>query len=321
MNKKAKLKAKLKSVEKSARALYPRLKSCDICPRECKVNRQKGEKGFCGVGKGIPVYTAFLHSGEEPPISGTKGSGTIFFSGCNLQCVYCQNYKFSHLTERKTLRGKVLNEKQLAFLMGKLQEKGAHNINLVTPTHLLPQILQSLAIALKRGLEIPIVYNTSGYEKKSIIEQLEGVIDIFLADMRYFTQALASRYSNAADYPQRNQESLLAMQDCIKATWERNLLTNGLIVRHLVLPGYLQETKATLSWIKQHLDESYLSLMFQYRPYFFAQKFPEINRRVTFEEYKEIIKFLSDQGIEGWIQEFDPPDHLAGVNFFPRLEI
>jgi putative pyruvate formate lyase activating enzyme len=282
--------------------LEQRLENCDLCPRECGVNRLKNEKGYCGGGRDPRVYTAFLHQGEEPPISSERGSGTIFFSGCSLRCVYCQNYKFSHFS-----KGKVLNENDLAKLALKLQNQGAHNINLVTPTHFLPQILKSLELASSLGLKIPIVYNTSGYEKEEIISLLEGHVDIYLADFKYIRPETAAKYSQAPDYP----------KVCTGSIKEMCRQKKELIIRHLVLPGYIDESKEILTWIKEQAPEAKLSLMFQYQPYFKAKEFPEINRRVSVSEYRQIKDFLGSLDLGGWQQELNCQEDLAGKYFQP----
>ena len=283
------------------------LKSCDICPRNCQVNRLNDERGFCRAGKDIYYYSAFLHQGEEPAISGTCGSGTIFFSGCNLQCLYCQNHKFS-----TSLTGKRVSPQELASIMLSLQSQKAHNINLVTPTHFLPQILESLEIA---SLDIPIVYNTSGYEKKSIIEELAGIVDVYLSDFKYIDKAGAQKYSHAPDYPKACQESLLIMHGQVKPLWEENLLKKGLIVRHLVMPGRVEESKKTLNWLNENLPDALASVMFQYQPYYKANNFPEINRAINKNEYNQIKSFSEEIGLKGWVQALAPREELAGVHF------
>lgn len=304
-------KGKITLIEERIASLYQRLKKCDICPRNCQVDRLKGEKGYCGGGKDLLIYTAFLHQGEEPGISGGKGSGTIFLSGCNLKCLYCQNYRFSHLKQ-----GKTIEEKDLAKIMLNLQKKGAVNINLVTPTHFLPQILRSLLIAYKKGLKLPLVYNTSGYEKKEVISQLEGIVDVYLTDFRYLSPALAKKYSQAWDYPQVCQESLVEMcRQIPKTLWKKDILQKGVIIRQLVLPGHIQESKQILSWIKENIPLAYVSVMSQYRPYFKAFEHPPLNRPLNQTEYSQIKAFIEELGLEGWVQDFQPEYSLAGAYF------
>jgi len=313
-NLKISINAKIKSLENINNLFHKRLQNCDLCPRNCKINRLKGKIGYCGVGKEMLIYTAFLHHGEEPPISAKRGSGAIFFSGCNLKCVYCQNYKFSHL-----LQGRIFKEEELAKLMCDLQEKGAHNINLVTPTHVLPQIINALLLAFKKGLNIPLVYNTSGYEKKEIIEQLSEIIDIYLTDIKYISSRLAGEYSSALNYPLFARESTLVMYDQKKTPFFHiGQLKQGLIIRHLVLPGHNTETKAVASWVKKNTPQALLSIMFKYQPYHKAAVFPEINRRLDYHEYQEIKSFVEKIGLKGWIQHWPcQEEELAGVNFNP----
>ena len=230
-------------LKKIADALYLSLESCQICPRRCRVNRLAEKKGFCKTAFLPKVFSFQAHHGEEPPISGTLGSGTIFFSYCNLGCVYCQNYEFSQLGQ-----GRDYTFSQLAQLMLTLQSQGCHNINLVTPTHVLPQILKSLELAIEGGLKIPLVYNTSGYELAEVIKSLAGIVDIYLADSRYGDNLVAKKLSKAADYVQHNQESLVEMQRQVGVAKfnAAGLIKSGLIIRHLVLPG----GKAGSTWKK-----------------------------------------------------------------------
>ena len=316
MNQKARL------CKSAAKSLKKRLSNCDICPRNCALNRLEGKKGYCGAAKDMIVYSAFRHRGEEPGISGQKGSGTIFFSGCNLKCVYCQNYKFSH-----TVTGKKTSEADLAKIMLNLQKEGAHNINLVTPTHFLPQIVDTLAIALSNGLNIPIVYNTSGYEKKEIIRQLAGIVDIYLTDLKYMESSPAKQYSNAPEYPVFASRSLQEMNRQVSpltpkgvaSPLSKKLLKKGVIIRHLVLPNYIPESKNLLSWIKENTPEALVSVMFQYQPYFKAYLYPQINRPIKYSEYQEIEKFAKEIKIEGWIQDYTPQEDMAGPYFEPNI--
>jgi putative pyruvate formate lyase activating enzyme len=302
-------------IEEKLPSLYRQLQICHLCPRRCEVNRPAGETGYCGAGKEMVVYTAFLHHGEEPGISGERGSGTIFFSGCNLKCVYCQNYRFSH-----TLEGTNVSSDDLARIMLRLQEKGAENINLVTPTHFLPWIMDGLGRAFRQGLALPIVYNTSGYETATTVKLLEDAVDIYLADMRYVTPSLAERYSQAPDYPAVNQAALRKMYIQKSNVWEGPLLKQGLVIRHLVLPGCVEESIKALTWVGENTPEAVMSVMFQYQPYSKAHLYPEIDRRVSEDEYERVTDFLDELDLEGWVQDLSTEEELAGVHFRPSLE-
>ncbi|MFH1771224.1 MAG: radical SAM protein [Candidatus Omnitrophota bacterium] len=309
---------KIKLIESKLDYFNSLLTKCGLCPRECKVNRFN-QYGFCKQkSEEITVYTAFLHKGEEPVISGLNGSGTIFFSGCNLQCVFCQNYKFSH-----QISGTKLSVNELSHIMVKLQDRGAHNINLVTPTHILPQILKSLVIALKKGLLIPIVYNTSGYEKPKIIASLSGIIDIYLTDIKYFSPQTAAKYSYTFDYPKFNQESLKEMVNQSEPpSFEGQLIKRGVIVRHLIIPGLSSETIRILNWLCNNLSDKkfFVSVMSQFQPYFKSRLHPVLNNSLNKSEYAKIKKFLEESSLEGWIQDFIPSEHLAGKYFKPSLK-
>lgn len=299
-----------------ARALQAYLHpSCVLCPRNCQTNRLSGKKGFCGGGADLVLYTAFLHQGEEPGITAGAGSGALFFSGCNLKCCYCQNWQFSH-----THAGRLITSAECARIMLNLQKQKAANINLVTPTHYAPLIMESLAQARQQGLAIPIIYNTSGYEKTDILEHLAPCVDVYIADMRYWSSKSASEYSSAADYPAINQKAILAMYHQKKNYWNNDALKRGLIIRHLVLPGLLAETNSILRWIAKNTPQALVSVMFQYQPYYQASQHPEINRTITQDEHAEISKLVENLGIAGWIQDFTPQENLAGIHFKPLEE-
>lgn len=294
------------------------LSSCNLCPRRCGVNRLQDKKGFCRSGYHAKVYSYLPHFGEEPPISGINGSGTIFFAGCNMRCCYCQNYSFSQ--EDKTARE--TTPKELAKIMLELQHLGCHNINLVTPTHVMPQILMALSCAIEQGLSIPLVYNTSGYELPEIIEVLDGIVDIYLPDMRYGDEECAIKYSQAPKYPQYNQAAVKAMR---KQTpyieFDKNgILKKGLIIRHLVLPNNLSGTEKIMRFIKEEISpDTYISLMSQYHPYYHASRFPELNRRLYYEEYQTAQEIMHKYGLyNGWVQEDGGLERFAGVNIKPR---
>lgn len=304
---------KIKKIDEALKQLAGHSENCRLCPRECTVNRAAGQKGICGTGADLVIYTAFLHKGEEPPLSGGQGSGAVFFSGCGLRCFYCQNHHFSH-----EIRGDEFSCQRLAELMLSLQKKKAHNINLVTPTHYLGPILKGLRLALEQGLNLPLVYNSSGYEKDDILRLLEGIMDIYLPDFKYNAPGTAAIGSEAADYPKFIKPALREMYRQQKtAVWENGLLKKGMIVRHLVLPEGVEESKEILTWLHQEVPEALVSVMFQYRPYHIAEDQKRFNRPVSREEYDQITSFLADLDLNGWVQEFNPPEDMAGVHFKP----
>ena len=286
-------------------AAYNLLESCRVCPRECGVNRLKDDKlGFCRSGLKAVVSSASPHHGEEPPLSGTKGSGTIFFANCNLRCVYCQNYPISQLgtgTER--------TPGELACQMTWLQEQGCHNLNLVTPTHFMPQILKALGIARERGFDLPIVYNTSGYDSVESLRLLDGIVDIYLPDMRYSDEAVARRYSAAPQYPEVNRAAVREMYRQVGnlVVDETGRAKRGLIIRHLVLPGGLSGTESVMKFLAEEISKDvYISLMSQYFPAYKATQIRELSRRITAEEYGEARQIMEKYGLEnGWMQEFE----------------
>jgi len=289
------------------------LGSCAICPRKCRLNRLKNEKGFCKTGLLAPVYSFMAHHGEEPPISGTAGSGTIFFSNCNMSCVYCQNYEFSQKGQ-----GREVDFEQLALFMLELQKMGCHNINLVSPTHIMPQILKSLVIAVKKGLSLPLVYNTGGFELAEIIKSLAGIIDIYLADMRYADSETAIKYSSSPDYPEYNRQAVLEMhrQVGVPKLNGKGLIERGLIIRHLVLPNNISGTEKIMQFIAEEISvDTYISLMSQYLPYYRAGEFKDISRRLKEEEYAEAKEIMARYGLSnGWIQESLGMERFAGVH-------
>ena len=304
-------------LRKITAALFSSLQSCQICPRRCQVNRLDNKNGFCKTASLPKIFSFMAHHGEEPPISGVGGSGTIFFSHCNLGCVYCQNYEFSQLG-----KGRVYSFDELAQIMLKLQSQGCHNINLVTPTHVLPQILKSLELAIRGGLKIPLVYNTSGYELAEVIKSLAGIVDIYLADSRYGDSLVAKKLSQAADYVKYNQEALKEMhrQVGVAEISDSGLIKRGLIIRHLVLPNRTCQTEKVMKFIAGELSEdTYISLMSQYLPYHLASGYPKINRRLKKEEYQEAKEILERYHLlNGWIQESYGSERFAGVNIKPK---
>jgi len=286
------------------REAYRHLQACDLCPRRCGVNRIRGERGRCGGGLLPRVASANIHRGEEPPISGTRGSGTIFFSGCTLSCIFCQNFPISQLGH-----GEELSVKDLAARMLHLQRRGAHNINLVTPTHFLPQILAALFQAIPQGFDLPVVWNSSGYELPEILSLLEGVVSVYLPDMKYGDATAAIALSAAPAYPEVNRRAILEMfrQVGHLEVDREGVAVRGLVVRHLVLPEGKGGTREVLSWIRAHLGEgTHLSLMSQYFPAGRASNTPGMDRGVTPGEYDEALEALEACGLEhGWIQELE----------------
>ncbi|MFA6217034.1 MAG: radical SAM protein [Candidatus Omnitrophota bacterium] len=295
------------------------LEACSICPRKCGVNRLKGKTGACKTGFLPQIYNFLAHHGEEPPISGERGSGTIFFSRCTMSCVYCQNFEFS-----QEGKGKPVSYDELAKIMIDLQHRGTHNINLVTPTHVLPQILKALLLAIPQGLNIPLVYNTSGYERPEIIKMLAGIVDIYLPDMRYADTRNSKKYSNAPDYPKYNQAAVKEMQDQTGTARfdEHGIIKHGLIIRHLVLPGNISGTETIMKFIAQEISpQTYISLMSQYHPYYKAAEFKEISRRLRQEEYNKAQEIMQRHDLEnGWMQESFGLERFAGVNIKPAME-
>lgn len=278
------------------------LEKCELCPRNCIVNRLKGEIGFCGATDKLKIARAALHMWEEPCISGENGSGTIFFSFCNLKCVYCQNYNISTKNH-----GKEITINRLSEIMLELQEKGANNINLVTPTHYVPQIIEAIKIAKNNNLGIPIVYNTSGYEKKETIKLLNGYIDIYLTDLKYYSDEYSCKYSKAKNYFKYAKESLEEMYRQIGNPKfnENGIMNKGIIVRHLVLPNLVDDSKQILDYLfNTYHNNIYISIMNQYTPLEHVKKYNELNRMITNEEYEKVIQYAIKLGIENaFIQE------------------
>jgi len=277
--------------------------ACRICPRACGVDRTTGERGYCGAGGGPTVYSHMAHPGEEPPVSGVRGSGTIFFSYCTMSCVYCQNYRFSQAHE-----GRDRSVDELAGLMLSLAGRGCHNINLVSPTHFLLPILEALATAAERGLNIPVIWNTSGYESSETLSILDGVVDVYLADLRYSDAAAAARYSDAPDYVDVARRALVEMnrQVGVLETTEAGVATRGLIVRHLVLPDGRSGTRRALGFIAERLGrETHVSLMAQYYPAYRASEYPEIARGISRGEWDDARAALAEAGLtHGWVQAY-----------------
>ena len=269
---------------------------CMLCPRNCGVDRTTN-LGVCQVSNKVKIARAALHFWEEPCISGTKGSGAVFFSGCSLHCVFCQNEKISHGQV-----GKEVTVDKLADIYLDLQKQGANNINLVTGTHYIPEIVESVKIAKANGLEIPIIYNTSGYEKAESLKQLEGIVNTYLPDFKYMDSSLAAKYSHAADYPEVAKEAIAEMvRQCGTPVFdEKGFIKSGVIVRQLLLPGHVKDAKAIIKYLYEtYSDNIYISMMSQYTPMpQIAANYPELNRRVTKREYDSLINYAIDLGVE-----------------------
>ena len=277
------------------------LEKCEICPHNCKVNRAQGQIGRCRCNDKIKIALVSTHEYEEPCISGKNGSGTVFFSNCNLNCMYCQNYEISQLG-----KGREITIEELADIFLKQQEKGVNNINLVTPTMYAYHIIEAIKIARKNGLNLPIIYNTNGYEKVETIKALDGYIDVYLPDLKYYSDILSKKYSNVDKYFEIATKAIKEMYKQVgQATFnEDGIIQKGVIIRHLVLPNHLQNTKHILKWIKENLGDIYVSIMAQYFPTYKAKWDSLIGRKLTKKEYKEIENFLYTLDLKnGYIQE------------------
>ncbi len=289
------------------------LKKCNICPRNCNIDRSK-IPGYCNAKDNMVVARFSLHAWEEPIISGTNGSGTIFFSGCNLKCIYCQNYKIS-----EKLYGKEITIDEFSNICLKLQEKGAHNINIVTGTHFLPLIKKGIKKAKENGLVIPIVYNTSSYEKVSSLKELEGLVDIYLPDLKYHDDELSRKYSGCDNYFSIATEAIDEMYRQVgNAVIKNELIQKGLIVRHLLLPGHLEDSKKIIKYLyDKYKDNIYISIMNQYTPVR-KTKYENLNRKVDNNDYDELINFALDLGIKNaFIQE----DETQSDSFIPDFDV
>lgn len=300
------------SCELSRRAREAResLRKCALCPRACGVDRTSGERGYCGAGARARVYRHMAHPGEEPPISGSRGSGTIFWSHCTMSCCYCQNYRMSQLGE-----GTTRTTDELADMVVSLAAQGCHNINHVSPTQFLPDVLDSLELAWRRGAALPVVWNTSGYESLRTLELLDGVVDIYLSDIRYASDEAAARFSDTPDYVGVSKRALAEMHRQVGdlRTGEDGTASSGLIVRHLVLPNGHAGTREAMAFVAGELGPgTYVSLMAQYYPAFRAAEYPELSRRITAGEWAEARRALEEAGItNGWVQGM--PDDLYPV--------
>jgi len=276
--------------------LWEMMGECRLCPRECGVNRLKGEKGFCKATSTLRVASYSPHFGEERPLVGAGGSGTIFFSHCNLGCIFCQNWDISHRGS-----GTDIEIEDLTGMMLQLQEAGCSNINMVTPTHYSPHIILALDQAAARGLRIPLVYNTCGWERREVLEVLDGIVDIYLADFKYMDAQFASRYSgDADDYPTVTRAALVEMNRQVgPAIPERNgIICQGLMIRHLVMPNNVSGSAEAMKWIADHLPaETYVNIMIQYRPAYRAHLYPDIDSYVSRSDYEAVVNVARNSGL------------------------
>lgn len=285
----------LPELKQRAEALHQLLSECRICPNECLAKRIEGETGDCHSTDEMIISSVGTHFGEEPPLIGTNGSGTIFFTNCNLDCQFCQNYDISHLGI-----GERASTTELARAMFQLQQRGCHNINLVTPTHFTPQIVNSLILAIEKGLELPIVYNSGGYESVETLRLLEDIIDIYMPDIKYSIDENALKYSGVHNYWETVK---LAVKEMHRQVGDlkinkRGIAKRGLLVRHLVLPNDIAGSKAVIDFIVNEIStDTYLNIMDQYRPAYHANKYPELNRHITASEFKEVIDYAFNKGL------------------------
>ena len=282
--------------------MIKQLDKCEICPRKCEVNRNNNQIGWCKSTDRVKIGLYSTHNFEEPCISGDKGSGTVFFSNCTMNCIFCQNYEISQLG-----KGKEISIEELSNIFIMQQEKGVHNINLVTPTSYVYQIIEAIKIAKAKGLNIPIVYNTNGYENIETIKALNGYVDVYLPDLKYAEEKLAIEYSGAKNY---FEVATKAIKEMIKQVGkiklnEDGIIQKGVIIRHLVLPNHIENSKKVLLWIKQNLpNDIYVSIMAQYFPTYKAKENQELNRKLTKKEWEQIEKYVEEIDIEnGFIQE------------------
>jgi len=277
--------------------VYSHLERCDLCPRMCGVNRLAGREGFCEATARVRVYSHTPHFGEELPLVGRRGSGTIFFSRCNLRCVFCQNWPIAHEG-----RGSDISDARLAAMMLELQRRGCHNINVVTPTHVMPNIVRAVQIALKQGLRLPICYNTGGYERMEIVKLLDGIVDIYLPDLKFMDGKKSALYATAGppDYPELAQQSIVEMHRQVGdlVTNERGYALRGLMVRHLVMPNRVAGTREFVDWVVENLSrDTYVNIMAQYRVEFRAFEYEQIARAITSHEFLEAIDWAQDAGL------------------------
>ena len=291
------------------------LEKCTICPHNCEINRLEGQVGRCKSKDTVKIALYSTHNFEEPCISGKKGSGTVFFSNCNMNCIFCQNYEISQQG-----KGKEISIQELAKIFIKQQEKDVENINLVTPTSYVPQIIEAIKIAREMGLKIPIVYNTNGYEKVETLKMLEGYIDIYLPDLKYSDDLLAKRLSKVDNYFEIATNAIKEMHRQVGQPVfnEDGIMQKGMIIRHLVLPNHILNSRRVLKWINDNMNDVYVSVMAQYFPTYKAKEIEDINRKLTKEEYEEIENYLYRLNLEnGYIQELGEHEE----EYVPKWEV
>jgi putative pyruvate formate lyase activating enzyme len=315
-------------LERRAGALEERLSACDICPRECRVNRLEGKRGFCHSARLPIVASVGAHHGEEPVLSGRRGSGTIFLGNCNMRCVYCQNYQISQ--DYKAQRRNEVETRVLAENMLYLQDElSCHNINFVSPSHFVPQIVRAILEAVPLGLRLPLVYNSSGYDSVATLRELDGIISIYLPDLRYASNKWGRRFSKAPDYVERSRAAIEEMYRQVGnlVVDEANIAQKGLIVRHLILPNGIAGSRDSLGWLVREVSPQVaVSLMSQYFPAHRAPRIPRLSRPITFEEYNEVVKLVEELGMEnGWLQGMGAskiyrPDFSGEGAPFPQTE-
>jgi putative pyruvate formate lyase activating enzyme len=305
-------------LQRRADILTQRLSSCDICPHRCGIDRTAAETGFCRSGE-KPVISSFCaHHGEEPALSGTKGSGTIFFGSCNMRCIYCQNYQISQNPDMQK-HNEVENDRLAEIMLHLQNDLKCHNINFVSPTHFVPQIVSALVKAVPQGLNIPLVYNTGGYDTLDVIRLLDGIIDIYLPDIRYSSNSAAEKYSGIKNYVRHNRAAVKEMyrQTGDLKSDENEIAYRGVIVRHLILPEGVAGSEDSLRWLAEEVSRTItISVMSQYYPCFKALDTPELSRTITYGEYKKVVDIMEKLGLEnGWLQEMDAP-----ANYLPDFD-
>jgi len=307
-------------LQRRAESLEACLASCDVCPRECHVNRLENEHGFCHSGY-LPIVSAVCdHHGEEPAISGTRGTGAIFFGNCNMRCVYCQNYQISQDPNHQS--SKEMDSHTLAQHMMYLQDElGCHNISFISPSHFVPQLVRAVLEAVPMGLKVPIVYNTNAYDSVASLRALDGIVDVYLPDLRYASDTWAAKLSHTADYVTRARQAILEMHRQIGDELildDSGLAQRGLVVRHLILPNGLAGSRDSLTWlVKEVSPKVTVSIMSQYYPTYLASQIPQLRRKISAAEYLAVFKLLDELGIEnGWIQEMD-----ATENYLPHFDL